>query len=332
VVDDAGGRAGQFILTGSAVPVDDAVRHSGAGRFLRLRMRPMSLAELGWSSLEVSLKDLFAGAPLAGSSDLGLRGIADLVARGGWPGLQDRSTTDIQRALRGYLDDTVELDLRRVDGVDRDPARVRRVLASYARCTAGYASARSIASDISGGGGADRPIKVDTVLDYVAALERVFVVENLPAWSPSLRSRSRLRGGEKRHLADPSLAVAALGTGPDRLVLEADTLGLLFESLVVRDLRVYAQAIEASVLAYQDNTGLEADAIVETRDGRWGAFEVKLGHHEIDAAAVSLLRLRDRVDPARHGPPAALCVVTGWGPAYRRPDGVAVVPIGVLAP
>ena len=175
-------------------------------------------------------------------------------------------------------------------------------------------------------------IKADTVRDYVAALERVFIVEDLPAWSPSLRSKSRLRVAEKRHLVDPSLAVAALGTGPDRLVKEVDTLGLLFESMVIRDLRVYAQAMDASVLAYLDNTGLEADAIVETRDGRWAAFEVKLGPKQIEEGAHALLRLAQRVDADRHGAPAILGVITGWGFGYTRDDGVAVIPIGALAP
>jgi predicted AAA+ superfamily ATPase len=329
-IDESGGLPGQFILAGSATPPDNPVRHSGAGRVLRLRMRPMTLAEMGYSSGDVSLGALFDGKPVRGSAaDMGLRDIAELVASGGWPGLHHRPVADIQRALRGYLDDTTETDLRRADGIQREPRRVRRVLASLARCTATYASARSIAADVSGD---DDAIKPHTVTDYIAALERVFVLENLPAWHPSLRSKSRLRGAEKRHFVDPSLAVAALATGPERLVLEVDTLGLLFESLVVRDLRVYAQAMDAHVLGYRDGANLEADAIVETRDGRWSAFEVKLGLADIDAGADSLLRLSERVDQERHGRPAILAVITGWGYAYTRPDGVSVIPIGTLVP
>lgn len=328
-VDNSGGKAGQFILAGSAVPPDDAGRHSGAGRILRLRMRPMTIAEMGYSNGDVSLRGLFAG-DAAKAQDTGhtVRSIAELVSRGGWPGLLDRPVPEAQRALRGYLADTAETDLRRADGVRRDPARVRRLLASLARCTSSYASARSIAADVGGAGGGMDP---HTVLDYISALDRVFVVEDLQAWRPSLRSRSRLRSQEKHHFTDPSLAVAALGTGPERLVLEVDTLGLLFESMVVRDLRVFAQAMDATVLAYLDET-IEADAIIETRDGRWGAFEVKLGPRDIDRGAESLLRLAQRIDHDRHGAPALLAVITGWGYGYMRKDGVAVIPLGALVP
>jgi uncharacterized protein len=329
-VDDSGGQAGSFILTGSAVPADDATRHSGAGRILRLRMRPMSLAEAGYSSGDVSLARLFAGDQArAQESRLSVLDVADLVSVGGWPGLQNRSVDDGLAALRGYLADTAAVDLRRVDGVKREPQRVKQVMQSLARYTATQVSARSIAADV---GGSNDPIKVHTVLDYIDALSRVFVVEDLPAWAPALRSRSRLRETPKRHFVDPSLAVAALGARPERLVREVDTLGLLFESLVVRDLRIYAQAMDADVFHYHDNTGLEADAIVQCRDGRWGAFEVKLGLSAIDEAAQALLRLAARVDGDRHGSPAVLAVVAGWGYGYRRPDGVSVIPIAGLAP
>lgn len=329
-VDAAGGTPGQFILTGSAVPSDDAARHSGAGRFTRLRMRPMSLAESGYSSRAISLAGLFAGEkPRASDPGLTIEDLADRIAVGGWPALQGRTAEEAQIVLRGYLADTSALDLARADGARRDPQNVRRVLRSLARNIASEASARAVAADV---GGVDGPIDYHTVLDYVAALSRVFVVEDLPAWSPALRSRSILREAPARHFVDPSLAVAALDTGPQRLLRDVKTLGLLFESLVVRDLRVYAQAMDASVFHYRDNTGLEADAIVERREGTWAAFEVKLGQSGVDAAATSLLRLAARIDPARHGPPAALAVITGWGYGYRRPDGVSVIPIGALAP
>ena len=329
-VDDTGGQAGSFILTGSAVPADDATRHSGAGRILRLRMRPMSLAESGYSSGDISLAGLFAGERArAAESGLTVRDIASLVSVGGWPGLQGRSVDDALAALRGYLADTARTDLPRVDGVQREPERIKRVLHSLARYTATQVSARAIAADV---GGPDEPIKHQTVLQYVDALTRIFVVEDLPAWSPALRSKSRLREAPKRHFVDPSLAAAALGARPERLVREVDTLGLLFESLVVRDLRIYAQAMDADVLHYHDNTGLEADAVVQSRDGSWGAFEAKLGLSAIDDAADTLLRLAARVDIDRHGAPAVLAVITGWGYGYRRPDGVSVIPIGALAP
>lgn len=329
-VDESGGQAGSFILTGSAVPADDATRHSGAGRILRLRMRPMSLAESGYSSGDISLARLFAGERArAAESRLTVQDIANLVSVGGWPGLQSRTVGDSLAALRGYLADTARADLPRVDGVQREPERIKRVMHSLARYTATQVSARAIAADV---GGSDEPIKHQTVLDYIDALSRVFVVEDLPAWSPALRSKSRLREAPKRHFVDPSLAVAALGARPERLVREVDTLGLLFESLVVRDLRIYAQAMDADVFHYHDNTGLEADAVVQCRDGRWGAFEVKLGLSAIDDAADTLLRLAARVDVDRHGAPAVLAVITGWGYGYRRPDGVSVIPIGALAP
>ncbi len=329
-VDESGGQAGSFILTGSAVPADDATRHSGAGRILRLRMRPMSLAESGYSSGDISLASLFTGERArAPEARLTIHDVASLVSVGGWPGLQSRTVHDALSTLRSYIADTARTDLPRVDGVQREPQRIRRVMQSLARYTATRVSARAIAADV---GGSDEPIKHQTVLDYIDALSRVFVVEDLPAWAPSLRSKSRLREAPARHFVDPSLAVAALGVRPERLVREVDTLGLLFESLVIRDLRIYAQAMDADVFQYHDNTGLEADAVVQCRDGRWGAFEVKLGPSAIDDAADGLLRLAARVDVDRHGAPAVLAVVTGWGYGYRRPDGVSVIPIGALAP
>ena len=329
-VDDAGGLPGQFVLTGSAVPSDDPTRHSGAGRFTRLRMRPMTLAEAGRSSGEVSLAALLAGdAPRAGDSGLDIRDVAGLVAVGGWPALLGRPVDAALVANRGYLDETRRADLARADGVARDPENVGRVLRSLARHVSTQASARSIAADV---GGAEGSVDHHTVLAYLAALSRVFVVEDLPAWSPALRSRTPLRAAPTRHFVDPSLAVAALGADPDRLLRDVETLGLLFESLVVRDLRVFAQALGATVSHYRDATGLEADAVVERRDGTWAAFEVKLGPGAVDDGARSLLRLAERVDASRHGPPAALVVVTGWGYGYRRPDGVCVVPAGSLGP
>jgi len=329
-VDDSGGQAGSFILTGSAVPADDATRHSGAGRILRLRMRPMALAESGHSSGDISLARLFAGEQAhAPESRLAIQDLADLVSVGGWPGLQNSTVNDALASLRGYIADTARTDLPRVDGVRREPERIRRVMHSLARYTATHVSARAIAADV---GRSDEPIKYQTVLDYIDALSRVFMVEDLPAWGPALRSKSRLREAPTRHFVDPSLAVAALGARPERLVREVDTLGLMFESLVVRDLRIYAQAMDANVFHYHDNTGLEADAVVQCRDGRWGAFEVKLGQSAIDSAADGLLRLVARVDADRHGAPAVLAIITAWGYGYRRPDGVSVIPIGALAP
>lgn len=327
-VDDHPEEPGRYILAGSAVPPDDETRHTGSLRITRLRLRPMSLAESGHSTRTVSLGDLFAGGKARASDPgLDLRTLVERIVIGGWPALLRRDPADAMIATQGYLDETRRVDLGRLDGPKRDPENLARVIRSLARNTSTEASARTIAADVAG---AEGGIDYHTVIDYMNALTRVFVVEDLPAWSPALRSSGPLRSSVTRHFADPSLAAAALGAGVERLLGDPETLGLLFESLVVRDLRVYGQAIGASVWHYRDAKGVEADAILEMRDGRWAAFEVKLGQGKIDEGAKSLLRVVDHVDTDRHGRPAFLAVVTGWGYAYRRPDGVFVVPIGAL--
>lgn len=327
-VDDHPHEPGRFILTGSSVPADDLTRHTGSLRITRLRLRPMSLAESGHSSRSVSIGQLFAGAePAAPDPGLDLRDLAERIVVGGWPGLVQRAPDAATIATQGYLDEVRRVDIGRLDGSRRDPENIGRVLRSLARNTSTQASARAIAADVAGVEGG---IDYHTVLDYISALSRLFIVEDLPAWSPALRSRAPVRSAATRHFTDPSLAAAALGAGVDRLLGDPETLGLLFESLVVRDLRVYGQTIGASVSHYRDATGAEADAILELRDGRWAAIEVKLGQQRIDEAARSLARVVDHVDPARHGAPVFTAVVTGWGYAYRRRDGVFVIPIGTL--
>ena len=327
---DAGRRPGRFILTGSAVPADDTTRHTGAGRVSRIRMRPMTLFESGQSTGAVALGDLLASAPVASPPPgVGLAELIEATCRGGWPGILDAGLGDSQQFVRDYIDEIPRTDLGGGGGSRRDPARVRRLMQSLARNTATEVSMATLAAD-SGG---ERPLDVDTVRGYLDALERLFVVEDQPAWSVRLRSRSRLRRSPKRHFVDPSLAVAALRTGPRRLLADLSLYGLLFESLVVRDLRVYAAAHDGDVFHYRDNTGMEIDAIVETAAGAWIGFEVKLGGNDAtDAAARSLLKLRDRVDTAVVGTPAKLVVVTAGGYAYERPDGVAVVPVTALGP
>jgi hypothetical protein len=329
-IDDRG-EPGQFILTGSAVPTDDVVRHTGAGRLARLRMRPMSLFELGASTGAVSVTALLGeGIGEGARSDLEAGQLFDLVAVGGWPGHLRRTVQASIQANRDYLEEVRRVDISRVDGISRDPERVARFLRSYARNVATSTSMATIAGDT---GGADGPLKEHTALEYSRALTRLMIIEDQPAWAPHLRSKSILRSAPKRHLADPSLAVAALRTGPERLRQDLELFGFLFESLVVRDLRIYAQAAGADVFHYRDNTGLEIDAIVASPGGAWAAFEVKLGDARVEEAAGSLLRFRDRVDTRRTGEPIALGVVVGAGRyAYRRDDGVWVLPIGVLGP
>lgn len=328
-VDGTGGSGGSFILAGSAEAREDRTRHSGALRFLRLLMRPMSLSELGYSSGDISLAGLLRGEPVrAPDPGIDIRTIADVVTVGGWPALGDRTVNQALLIVNGYLKETARVDLRRLDGPRHDPENVLRVLRSLSRNVATTIRSQAIARDVSAG---DGPIDRETVKAYLDALVRIFVLEDLPAWSPTLRASARARTSPKRHLVDPSLAVAAMGADPDRLLREVDTLGLLFESLVVRDLRVYAQAMDASVMHFVDQR-IEADAIVECRDGRWAAFEIKLGPSLIDQGAASLLALRRRLEGSRQGAPASLNVITGWGFGYRRPDGVNVIPIGAFAP
>ena len=321
---------GQFILTGSAVPPDDITRHTGAGRIARLRMRPMSLFESGRSSGRVSLNELLEGT-VSTSPDPGLSvaEIVEEIALGGWPGLRGRSVPDGLLAVRDYLEEIARIDVSRVGASNRDPARVGRLLRSLARNVATHAAVTTLAKDA---GGAEGSLKDDTAREYLDALERLMTVEDQPAWAPHLRSKHRLRTAPKRHFVDPSLAVAALRATPERLLDDLELLGFLFESLVVRDLRVYAQAADAQVSQYRDSDGLEVDAIVETGDGRWMAFEVKLGQGQVDMAAANLMRFAERVDTARCGKPALLGVIVATGYGYRREDGVAVIPIGALGP
>ena len=328
-VDDRG-QPGQFILTGSAVPADDVTRHTGAGRLSRLRMRPMTLFETGDATAEVSLEDLLNGVPpSAADPGMTIPALAKKAAIGGWPGHLGWSTTEALEAVRSYLDEIRRVDIGRVDRTRRDPRNVGQLLASLGRNVATYVSTSTLAADA---GGADGPLARTTVADYLSALARLMIIEDQPAWTPHLRSRSRLRKASKRHFVDPSLAVAAIGATPAMLLDDLEMFGFVFESMVVRDLRVHAQAADAEVLQYRDNTGLEIDAVVQARDGRWAAFEIKLGHRRADEGARNLLKFRDRVDTHRCGQPGALVVVVPTGYSYVRKDGVAIVSAATLGP
>lgn len=327
---DEGHQTGRFILTGSAVPPDDITRHSGAGRIGRVRLRPMSLLESGESTGDVSLQTLLEGESVATSRpDVSFEEVIDAVCRGGWPRNLGKSVRSAQILLRSYIGEICRTDISAVDGVVRDPDGVGRLLASFSRNVATLASFSKLAEEASG----ERGLNRTTATEYIRSLERLFIVEDLPHWSTHLRSRATLLSSPKRHLADPSLAAAILGANSGRLLKDLKTLGFLFESLVVRDLRVYGQLSDATVYHYRDSAKLEADAIVETRDGRWMAVEVKLGGEEwIEEAAQSLLQLRNKVDTDRVGEPAKLLIITATGYGYDRPDGTTVLPITALGP
>jgi predicted AAA+ superfamily ATPase len=321
---------GQFILAGSAVPPDDITRHTGAGRITRLRMRPMTMFETGGSSGNISLAQLLAGEPAqGGDSGATVVDLAREIAIGGWPGFRGLTVEQSVRAVRDYLEEIRRIDVNRVESKRRDPTKVGQLLRSIARNVGTHASLATLARDTAG---TDGPLKDDTVGAYLDALERLMIVEDQPAWAPHLRSRYVLRSAPKRHFVDPSLAVAALRATPERLLGDMKLLGFLFESLVVRDLRVYAQAVDARVLHYRDSNGLEVDAIVEAADGHWAAFEVKLGAGQVDRAATNLKRFASQIDTAKSSSAATLGVIVGTGYGYRREDGIMVIPIGGLGP
>ncbi|MDE0138661.1 MAG: DUF4143 domain-containing protein [bacterium] len=327
---DRRGRPGQFILTGSAVPADELTRHSGAGRVSRVRMRPMSLTESGTAEPVVSLGGLLESQAFAAAeSPVNIPTLVEAACRGGWPRLIGAPITEARRFTRDYLSDICRVDISAVDGISRSPTGVMRLLRSLARNVATTAGCRKLASETGG----DVRVGRTTVKIYLDALSRLFVVDDLPAWNTHLRSRTSLIRSPKRHFVDPSLAPAALGVGPEQYLSDLAAFGFLFESMVVRDLRIYAQANDANVYHYRDTYGLEADAIIETGDGRWIAAEAKLGGTStIEKAAEALLKLRDRVSKERAATLAGLVVITGGRYCFKRPDGVAVVPLACLGP
>lgn len=321
---------GQFILTGSSTPADDVSRHSGAGRFSFLRMRPMCLFESGHSTGEVSLQAMFDDQRIA-ARDPGItvHDIAEIITRGGWPAQQNSPIEAARRGAADYLEQICAVDVSRLGERRRDPAKVRAVVRAVARSIASPVRSSTLANDA--GVDIETAAQIDprTVREYLDALDRLMVLEDQPGWAPSLRSKRRVRSAPKRHLVDPSLAVAALGAGPQALLNDLNYLGHLFESLVIRDLRVLSQPLGGHVLHYSDNKGGEADAIIELSDGRWAAMEVKLGASAADKGAESLIRITKQIADTT---PAFLAVVTGTGVAYTRPDGVHVLPIGSLGP
>lgn len=333
-VVDQRGSAGQFILTGSSVPPDmKEAHHSGAGRIARMTMRTMSLWESGDSSGDVSLRDLFDGKIKASKvKSAGLEDVAYLLCRGGWPQALDMERRHALRQPFEYLKAIVETDIMRVDGVERRPATARKLLKSLARLQGTSSAATVIAADIGDGG---KPVHVNTVHSYLNAMAQMFVTEDMEPWHPSIRSKARLRTVNTRYFTDPSIAVAAMQIFPADLIDDLATFGLLFETMAMRDLRTYADALSGSVYHYHDSNGLECDAIVHLDDGRYGLIEVKLGGEAlIESGAKTLDALSKLIDNGCMPPPAFKMVLTAVGDyAYRRPqDGVIVCPISGLRP
>lgn len=326
---------GHFVLTGSAVPPDSgAMSHSGTGRFAWLKMRPMSLWESGESSGEISLSSLFDGsAPAAAKAAVrALRDVAAIVCRGGWPQALELPARLASNPARRYVDAVAKRDASRADGVERDEFRVRRLLRSYARLQGSQAAVSAIRKDLAANEMAS--FDDDTIHSYLKALRKIFVVEDMPAWSPNLRNKDAIRISDTRYFVDPSIGAAALGVGPDDLMNDLPTFGLFFETMAVRDLRVYMEALDGETLHYRDKTGLECDAVLHRRDGRYALVEIKLGGDAlIEEGVRSLEALAGLIAAKKKPQPSFRMVLTATGGiAYRRPDGVFVCPLSALRP
>jgi len=321
-------KRGQFILTGSSVPPKGSIVHSGAGRIGKVSMRTMSLFESRESNGHVSLKDLFDPCySVDGYSEFTVERLACAMTRGGWPESLHDTPKSTSRIVSLYLKAVIESDISRVDDVKRDPIITRRIIESVSRNISTSASKESVRKDVNGAEGTMTDV---TLNDYLGAMEKIFFIENLPAWNPHIRSRTRLMKAPKWHFTDPSIATAALRISSNALLSDYNTFGLLFESLCVRDLRVYSQPMEGTLSYFGNNNGREVDLILELPGGEWGAIEVKLGGKYIDDGAKSLLKLSDDIDTEYMKRPSFMMVLTAGQFAYKRPDGVLVVPIGCL--
>lgn len=321
-------QVGQFILTGSAVPTDEEIRHSGAGRISRMKMRPMSLFESKESNGCVSLASLFNGeTDVTGISNVSVEQMAYLVCRGGWPASVGKSEKASLITAQSYVEAIINKDTHRVDGVEKNPDRVRLLLRSLSRNIATLATAQTIIDDVAAN---EMSMTDKTYTSYINALKRIFVVEDLPAWQPSLRSKTAIRTADKRHFVDPSIATSVLKVKPNRLLKDFEYFGFLFEALCTRDIRVYTEVNDGKVYHYRDKNGLEADMIIQLNDGRWAAIEVKMGGKQIDEAAANLIKLSEKVNTEKMGVPSFLMVITAGQFAYRRNDGVIVVPLACL--
>ena len=323
---------GQFILTGSAVPPDDSqISHTGTGRITSLTMRPMALYESGDSNGSVSLALLFSGElDISGVSEHTLDDIAFLICRGGWPKAIDKAKKIALAQAPDYYDSVVESDISRVDDVVRDPERAKRVMKTYARNIASEATILSMLKDVKTEEGDS--FSENTLRSYLTALKKIFVIEDAPAWNPNLRSKTAIRTTDTRYFVDPSIATASLGIGPKDLINDLQTMGLIFENMCVRDIRVYAESLGGSVYHYRDKSGLECDCVIHLKNGSYGLVEIKLGGDKlIEDGAANLLKLKDKIDSSKMKDPSFLMILCAVAPyAYKRKDGVLVVPIGCL--
>lgn len=323
---------GQFILTGSAVPTDSSqIKHTGTGRFAWVLMRPMSLFESGESDGCIRISDLFqAPEQIEANNHFDIHEVAFLICRGGWPKASFLEDEIALEQAFDYYDAIVNQDLSRVDSVNRNKERVKRLMRSYARNQGGQVSNAALKADMLAND--TTSLDEDTVISYVNALKKIFVIEDMPAWNPNLRSKTAIRTSDTRYYIDPSIAVAALGLGPNDLIQDLETFGILFETMCIRDLRVYAGALNGSVYHYRDKTGLECDAVIHLRNGNYGLIEIKLGgDNAIEHAVKTLQALASKIDTDKMKKPSFLMILIGVGNyAYRREDGIYVVPIGCL--
>ena len=320
---------GQFILTGSVVPVRTDDMHSGTGRISRMKMRTMSLYESGESSGDISLGDIFdEKADMFGKSKITLEQIAFILTRGGWPAAVNESNETLAlKKVYDYYEAVVNEDISRVDSVEKSPDRVRSLIRSLSRNISSEANTTTILNDLRAN---DESLSQVTIDQYINALKTLFVIDDLPAWSPSLRSKTAIRTTSKRHFSDPSIATAALGATTERLFKDFCTFGLLFEALCIRDLRIYADSLDGNIYHYRDAKGVEVDAIIQVRDGRWGAVEVKMGAGDIETAAKNLINFKANIDTVRMQEPSFLMVLTTTETAFQMENGVWVVPLGCL--
>ena len=328
-IDERGAKAGQYILTGSAKPKDDHDRHSGTGRIAQINMRPLSLYESKDSSGEVSLEKLFNKPEysIRGESKLTINDQVILVCRGGWPGLYRHPTKSAINYLKDYYESLTSSDITDVDGIRRNPNRAKAILRTYARNISTLTDYQTMIRDLENiGEGVDKT----TFASYLNAFEKLFVIENVYAWTPKLRSATRVRMSQKKQFVDPSIAAVALGATPDELGRDIKTFGFFFESMVTRDLRVYLDKLDGRVFYYRDKNELEADCILKLDDERWAAVEVKVGGNQLDAAAANLIKLKNTVNTDHMKEPSFLMIIYAGTSAYKRADGVYVVPIGCL--